>query len=105
MKPSKLKLDKYRKARGGRSQFLRIACEKCNTLLFEYQKDGPGIIKRLYLDRINDPKHQKLSTVNLKNIPNLVCDKCKQLIGIPIIYKKENRLAYRIFAGSILKLK
>lgn len=105
MKLAKLKSDKYRKARGGRSQLLNIGCEKCNAFLFEYQKDGPGLLKRMYLDRIKDSKYQKLGMSNLKNIPNLVCKECKQLIAVPIIYKKEDRLAYRLFAGSVVKLK
>lgn len=95
MKVDKLKADRFRKARGGRSKLLKISCESCGSYLFSYQKDGPGILKRLYLDRIDNPKfHMKL---------NLLCPNCKFLIGVPITYKKESRPAYRLFAGSVTK--
>jgi ribosomal protein S27AE len=68
-------------------------CGKCGEFLFEYQKDGPGILKRLYLDRIRKELKQK----------NLTCPNCKQLLGIATIYKKENRPAYRLFAGALVK--
>ena len=90
----KLKQDKYRKNRGGTSRLLDIQCEKSGHHLFYYQKDGPGIIKRLYLDRIypTTPKGG-----------NLICAKCKEVLGSKIIYKKENRPAYRVFVGAISK--
>jgi hypothetical protein len=77
-----LKNDKYKKARGGYSRLLSIACEGCNRHLCDYQKDGPGILKRMYLDRISNSKKYS----NLQNI-----------------YEKENRLAYRLFVGAITK--
>lgn len=73
---------------------LDVKCAKCNTHLFYYQKDGPGILKRTYLDRIIGAKIGKT---------NLVCSKCKELLGVPIIYKKENRPAIRLFEGSVTK--
>ena len=63
-------------------------------MLFRYQKDGTGILKRLYLDRMID-----YSTTSTK----LVCPKCKQVLGVRIIYKKEDRLAYRLFVGAVSK--
>ncbi len=89
------KNDKYKKARGGRSRWLELSCEKCKNRIVAYQKDGPGILKRLYIDRMTG-----------KNIPtgkNLICNKCKTLLGVRIIYKKENRPAYRLFVGAIEK--
>ena len=56
MKKSKLKQDKFRKSRGGYSRFLIINCEKCEGFIALYQKDGPGPLKRMYLDRIFSPK-------------------------------------------------
>ncbi|OGN22710.1 MAG: hypothetical protein A2918_01160 [Candidatus Yanofskybacteria bacterium RIFCSPLOWO2_01_FULL_42_49] len=91
---TKFKSDKYRKARGGHSRLLDVSCAKCNTHLFYYQKDGPGILKRTYLDRIVDSKVGK---------SNLVCPKCKELLGVPIIYKKESRPAIRLFEGAVSK--
>ena len=49
------KNDRFRKSRGGHSRWLMLFCEKCSYDLAVYQKDGPGILKRLYLDRIAPP--------------------------------------------------
>ena len=89
----KLKNDKFRKVRGGYSRLLEISCSSCNEKLFNYQKDGPGIIKRLYVDRIN----KDISGSNLK------CSNCNQLIGSLMIYEQENRPAYAIKLGTIKK--
>ncbi|HEX9503111.1 MAG TPA: hypothetical protein VF974_02200 [Patescibacteria group bacterium] len=86
--------DKYRRKRGGYSRLFKIYCAKCNHYLFNYQKDGPGIFKRLYFDRID---------LNISNRKPLVCTKCKALIGVPFNYEKENRPAIRLFVGSISK--
>jgi len=100
----KLKRDKYRKNRGGNSKFLDIFCESCGTHLFYYQKDGLGILKRLYLDRIIGSKeYSNLEHMALKDIPNLACLSCKDILGVPYIYPKEKRLAFRLFAGEVSK--
>ena len=93
-KAFKFKNDKYKKARGGRSKLLEIICVNCQAPLFKYQKDGPGILKRLYIDRIEELKNQE---------QKLICPKCKEHLGTLIIYEKENRPAYRLFAGAITK--
>ena len=89
----KLKNDRFRKARGGYARLLEISCASCNTKLFTYQKDGPGIIKRLYTDRIDEELHTN----------TLTCKNCGTIIGSLIIYEKENRPAYIIFIGKIKK--
>ena len=61
-----------------------------------YQKDGPGILKRLYFDRIVSP-------ADLLGKKNLECKKCQALLGIRMIYQKENRPASRLFVGAIEK--
>ena len=94
MPKANLKNDKYRRTRGGHSRLLDLSCSKCGAHLFYYQKDGPGILKRTYLDRIVGSKIGK---------SNLVCPKCKELLGVPIIYKKENRPAIRLFEGAVSK--
>ena len=91
----KLKNDKYRKSRGGHARLLLISCEKCGKGLFEYQKDGPGILKRLYFDRIHSQQEMD------KKI--LSCPDCKEVLGVTMIYKKENRLAYRLYSGAVKK--
>ena len=100
----KFKSDKYRKSRGGYSRFLNVLCEHCSAKILTYQKDGPGPLKRLYLDRIFAPENfanfQKLS---INKIPNLTCSKCKSVLAVPYIYKKEQRKAYRLFVGAVTK--
>lgn len=95
MKNNKLKQDKYRRARGGYSRLLEIKCEKCNKLLCYYQKDGPGLLKRMYIDRIVE-SYAKAGT-------NLICHKCGHVLGVRCIYKKEKRPAFRLFVGSVIK--
>ncbi len=104
MKAYQFKNDKYRKTRGGHSRFLEVHCEKCGHLLAIYQKDGPGPLKRMYVDRIFSPQNlAKLAGVPAKRLPQLVCPHCHQLIGIPYIYEKEKRPAFRLFEGSVTK--
>jgi ribosomal protein S27E len=100
----KFKSDKYKKVRGGYSRLLDISCSRCGQHLCLYQKDGPGLLKRMYLDRIYESdKYSGLENRPLKLIPNLVCDGCGQTIGIPYIYEKEDRLAFRLFVGEVSK--
>jgi hypothetical protein len=99
-----LKYDKYRKTRGGYSRLLEIHCEKCDGAIAVYQKDGPGPLRRMYIDRIASPENfTKLRHVPIKKVPNLVCLNCRRLIGIPYIYEKEKRSAYRLFEGAVTK--
>jgi hypothetical protein len=90
------KNDKFKKNRGGHSRWLELYCENCKEKLMVYQKDGPGILKRLYLDRIVSP-------LDLKTKKYLECKKCKTVLGVYTIFKKENRPAYRLFAGAVEK--
>ncbi len=96
MKKTVFKSDKYKKARGGYSRLLQISCEKCAAVLCLYQKDGPGLLKRMYIDRMIQP-NVSVTTKELR------CPGCKETVGIQIIYKKEQRLAYRLFVGSVTK--
>ncbi len=89
-----IKQDKYRRARGGHYRVLDLSCSKCGIHVAYYQKDGPGILKRMYVDRIIDSKIGR---------GNLICPKCKELLGVPMIYKKENRPAIRLFVGEVSK--
>jgi len=100
----KFKKDKYRRNRGGYSRFLNVYCSNCGEHLFLYQKDGPGILKRAYLDRIVAPE-TIADYVNLdaKKVPNLICDNCGQKIGSFYIYPKEERKAMLLNQGSFSK--
>lgn len=92
-----LKNDQFRKNRGGYSRFLNISCESCGHHLAIYQKDGPGELKRMYLDRIFAPKIIQGKTDEFK------CTSCKKIIGTFFNYKKENRSAIRLYQGSVIK--
>ncbi len=91
----RFKNDKYKKARGGASRLMEIYCQKCNGIICKYQKDGPGSLKRMYLDRISD------STVILSG-KTLNCSE-GHIVGTRMIYEKEDRPAFRVFADSVIK--
>lgn len=98
----KFKKDGYAKRRGAPAM-LAISCSECNKLLMGYQKDGPGPLIRCYLDRIHYPERLQsiLSNCTEKNeCPNLECQNCNALIGVPMVYEKENRLAYLLKPGA-----
>lgn len=91
----KLQNDTYKKVRGGSSRLLDISCAKCGCHICSYQKDGPGHLKRMYLDRMNGLEFDVMD--------NLHCPDCRELLGMRMIYKKEERAAYRLFAGAVSK--
>jgi len=96
--------DKYSSNRGKRSQLYNLHCRKCDRLVLVYQKDGPGKLLRLYLDRILSPKiHSEYIAKNPANIPMLICQDCGEILGMPYIYTPENRFAYRLFQDSLNK--
>lgn len=96
------KKDRYSKARGGYSRFLNLYCTKCNSFLLLYQKDGRGILKRLYMDRIFTPAElTDLQKIDYKE--NLICMHCRNIIGFPIIYEKENRKSFHLKQGTFMK--
>lgn len=100
------KKDRYANTRGGNSQFLDLYCSKCNQHLVLYQKDGPGRLLRLYLDRIFEPQNFPILQSKIRSkteMPNLKCSKCDTLVGIPMIYKPEKRFAFRLIYGSFVK--
>jgi len=103
-----LKKDKYVNSRGGNSYFLDLFCSRCGQHFALYQKDGRGRLIRMYLDRIFAP--QELAFLQLKmsdkaDMSNLKCTKCSALIGTPMIYETERRLAFRLIHGSFVKKK
>jgi len=102
------KNDRYVKARGGNSHFLNLYCSKCGNHLALYQKDGPGRLLRIYLDRIFEPVEiSGLQRVHNRkdDLPNLHCSKCGAVIGTSMVYEPENRLAFRLIHGSFSKKK
>jgi len=100
----KFKHDIFKKHRGGRSKLLEITCASCGQHICLYQKDGQGILKRMYFDRIFESKeYSDLKKESLKQTLHFICPTCKKVIGIPYIYKKEQRPAFRLIAGSVNK--
>ncbi|HRZ34030.1 MAG TPA: hypothetical protein P5548_03990 [Candidatus Moranbacteria bacterium] len=91
----KLKNDKYRIIRGGHSRLLNISCEKCGVSICRYQKDGSGNLRRMYVDRIINAKFSLT-----KNM--LACSN-GHILGVKIIYDKENRPAFRLFVDAVIK--
>jgi hypothetical protein len=99
----KLKKDKYLRERGGTAKIINVSCSSCGKLIFTYQKDGPGWLKRCYLNRIVSPdKYSKLSkNSNIrepKHLQQLNCD-CGYNMGLPIRHK-DGRLAYALIRGN-----
>ncbi len=104
----RIKRDKYRKKRGGRSDIYQIDCAGCEKTVLVYQKDGLGALLRLYLDRILWPPNlAQLSDEvdSVKDFQSLRCPHCDGMIGVPMIYQRENRPAFRLIRGSIKKKK
>lgn len=99
--------DRYLKARGGATQFYYLFCSNCGEYLALYQKDGPGNLLRLYLDRIFEPDHLSIlqNETSKNKIPALICQKCNTPIGFPMVYEPENRLAFRLVRGLFRKEK
>lgn len=89
------KNDRYKKNRGGSSKILEIACVKCGAAICKYQKDGPGSLRRMYVDRIIDP----IISIHSKA---LVCPK-GHMLGVLVIYEKEDRPAFRVIAEAVAK--
>lgn len=92
---SLFKNDNFKRARGGHSRMLEISCQKCGEVICNYQKDGPGALKRMYIDRIIEPR------VSLDS-KEFLCV-CGHIIGSSMIYEKENRPAFRLFVESVKK--
>lgn len=98
------KKDKFKSARGGHSRLLNINCRKCNHLILTYQKDGPGNLRRLYMDRISSPEELvDLQYQDLHMIKALMCPNCAEVVGTPYIYAKEKRKAFRLDQDAVVK--
>ncbi len=100
-------MDGHRLARGGTAKLVDVACGACGARVLVYQKDGPGWLKRCYLDRILDPPEyetlqRRKGIRGPEDLPNLVCLSCGVLIGTPVRHK-DGRLAYRLIRGSFIR--
>ncbi len=104
-----LRMDSHRLARGRTAKLVDVACKACGAKVLVYQKDGPGWLKRCYLDRILDPPEYETLQHRRRirgpeDMPNLVCLKCGGLIGTPVRHK-DSRLAYKLIRGSFIRKK
>ena len=98
------KKDKYKSARGTHSRLVNLHCRVCGNLFAIYQKDGPGNLRRLYMDRIFHPKKlTNLQDKPLNKISTLKCSKCNEDIATPYIYTKENRKAFKVYQDMVVK--
>lgn len=98
-----MKKDKYFRERGGSAKIINVSCEECGKLIFVYQKDGPGWLKRCYLNRIIEPKEyaemQKNKDIkDVSDFSNLICS-CGNVIGSPMKHK-DGRLAFHLIRGK-----
>lgn len=81
---------------------LAINCASCEELLLVYQKDGLGPLKRCYVDRVAWQAEGEDGKKDLSHNP-LQCPTCKETVGVPMIYKKEDRPAVRMDKGKFHK--
>lgn len=88
--------DVYQKARGGYSQMLRVSCSKCGQSVGEYQKDGPGPLKRMYVDRLSSV----VGDIKFFDGKVLSCSRCYGPLALGYIYPKEQRQAWLRFAHA-----
>ena len=103
----KLKMDRHRRARGGKARLLDLFCRKCGAWLLTYQKDGTGRLLRCYVDRIAAPPELAGLQRNTKacgphRLPVLRCRQCTNLIGSPMRHHS-GRIAFRLCVGAIEK--
>ena len=102
--------DKHANVRG-QPKMLRLICDRCNKLYGLYQKDGPGPLKRCYLDRFHEhPDMPLLKTARtMEDLPTIfTCPHCEEEIGMTMRYcgeviagrmtnPGEDRLAIKLF--------
>jgi len=74
-------------------------------MIMIYQKDDyPGRLRRLYFDRIFFPKKMVgLEYKPLDSVSALRCPSCKEDLGTPYIYTKENRKAFKVYQDALTK--
>ena len=95
--------DEYLEKRGGMPHFLNIYCDHCGKHILLYQKDNPGKLKRLYLDRIVAPELlTELDSLPLEDIPQLRCLECSRLIAIAEDYDSEPRKVYLLLSFATI---
>jgi hypothetical protein len=96
------KNDPYRQACGGSARLFAVHCATCGTHLFSYQKDGPGIVKRLYLDRIYQSQaYAGVEHRALQDVPQLLCPQCGGASRHSHNIRERTMVGFRLFAGVV----
>lgn len=67
--------------RGTWSRFYRVKCRKCDCPVTLYQKDGPGELRRMYLDRfVGGSIYDLVPLDEIPLAPPLVCNNCGEIL-------------------------
>ena len=99
MTKNDFKKDIYTKNLGFYYEFLNLYYRKCGTKIAKYQKDGPGDLLRIYIDRILENEELLNFAIDKK----MLCPHCQRLLGLGYLYPKEQRPAYILFQNTIVK--
>ncbi len=93
--------DSYQETRGAWSRWKELSCRKCQAIVGIYQKDGPGLLYRSYVDRFawSAFPFEKLSHTQK---PILSCPGCQRELGILSKYRDEDRPALLWLAGAVV---
>lgn len=100
----KFERDTSYRRRGGSAQWLLLLCGVCKEEITLYQKDGPGKLLRLYLDRVaNTDGERPYKNLPYKEIGALTCNACSSVIGVPMLYAKDEkpRTAIRLINAGV----
>jgi hypothetical protein len=96
-----IKKDSYYRSRNSVYRKWRLICVGCQATILDYQKDGRGQLKRVYLNRILAP--ESLACLQdthfvATDLQALKCASCGELIGLPMLHW-EGRIAFRLLPG------
>lgn len=89
-KRKEARVEKQKKSKRGIFP-IRIFCSACHTLLYEYDKEGPGHLLKCYVDRITHD-HTK---------GDLQCHKCGQMFAR--LSAIDHRPIHKIIQGKVYK--
>lgn len=70
---------------------IRVFCKKCNQILYRYDKEGPGMLVKCFVDRITEDYTDG----------KLACPKCGQEFARRVLIK--GRPANKIISGKAYK--
>ncbi len=100
---NKIIKDQYYESRGGYLRALEITCRSCGGFISYYQKDGPGNLRRMYLDRMSQPSLPNYWRTECEKLTPVRCPHCQKLLGTCYIYEKEDREAIILYQDAVKK--